>query len=104
MRVRKKYAHLIKKNGGNIIKRRRILNQIGVIFVTCLLILLYSQIVNAATYYIDYNVANGSAVAKVCLREYTHDYLNSAPSAVYASEMTWADSSTNKPYIHVTYH
>jgi hypothetical protein len=36
------------------VKRNRILNQIGVIFVTCLFIFLSSQIAIAATYYIDY--------------------------------------------------
>ena len=35
-------------------KRSRILNQIGVIFVTCLFVLLSFQIAIAATYYIDY--------------------------------------------------
>jgi hypothetical protein len=45
---------LFKKNGGSIIKRNRISNQIGVFFVTCLFILLSSQIAIAATYYIDY--------------------------------------------------
>ncbi len=37
-----------------MIKRSRILNQIGVIFVTCLFIFLSSKIAIAATYYIDY--------------------------------------------------
>jgi len=43
---------LFKENGGSII-RNRILNQIGVIFVTCLLISSSSQIAIAATYYIS---------------------------------------------------
>jgi hypothetical protein len=34
--------------------RRKILNQIGVFFVTCIIILLSCQIVIAATYYVDY--------------------------------------------------
>ena len=37
-----------RKNGGKVVERKRILNQIGVIFVTCLLILLSSQLVYAA--------------------------------------------------------
>jgi len=45
---------LFTKNGGAIVKRSKILNKIGVIFVACLLISLSPQVVIAATYYSDF--------------------------------------------------
>lgn len=59
---------LFKKNGGCIVKGSKILNQIGVVFVTCMLMLLYCQITIAATYYIDYasgnDANNGTSTSK----------------------------------------
>ena len=65
----------------------------------------YSITLNATGISDVQTAADNSAVAKICLREYTHDYLNSAPTTgVNVSGISFADNSSNKPYIIVTSH
>jgi len=44
-------------------------------------------------------------ITKICAREYNHDYLNSANTdhVNYGAGCYYADSSTNKPYLEITY-
>jgi hypothetical protein len=81
------------------VKRNRILNQIGVIFVTCLFILLSSQIAIAATYYIDYvnglDSNNGTTTSKPWkfapeMPGFTGTYSHSAGDVfVFKGGVTW---------------
>jgi hypothetical protein len=81
--------------------KNRILNQIGVFFVTCLIVLLFSQMAMAATYYIDYvggsDSNNGTTTSTPWKRcpgmpgfagSYTHDDTN-GDTFIFKGGVTW---------------
>jgi hypothetical protein len=104
---------LFKKNGGSIVKRNRILNQIGVIFVTCLLISSSSQIAIAATYYIDYvsgsDSYNGTSTSTPWKRApgmvgFAGTYTHSAGDVfVFKGGVTWTATGTNDHVLRPAY-
>lgn len=44
-----------------------------------------------------------SGLFKICAREYTHDYLDSAPGGTYAAGCYYSEDATRKPFVEITW-
>jgi hypothetical protein len=92
-------------------KRNRILNQLGVVFVTCLFLLLSSQMAIAATYYIDYNAGDDSNNGKSTstpwkyspgMSHFTGSYSHSAGDVfVFKGGVTWAATGSDSTVLTI---